>query len=452
MAIEWEWLETKKQEWHDMDPKFRYLLIGVTVVGTAFILWQRAVHQPTAPSTSAALPAQTMPATMPSTPANVAPAPTAGFSGVVGNVLPTSPRNQGLEELVTRLDGLQQTVDAMQRNGSVMPRDPNVPGGGATPFRAAPVGQSTPAMADSSGANPLGKDLPAQVSFDQPGSGAKSIAAHVPVAAGADATSSPVPAIADAPRPTMIADPVQPDSTEAGNKRADLVLPMYTGIEAVMLSGVNARPSGSNGSGAAGSVTSALDVGAPFVSRVKGTAIMPNSWKASDLENCFVGGSATAVLSAERAYGIADHISCIFKNGDVYEAPIKAYALDVDGTLGLAGKVVNKQGAMLMQAALTGMAAGLGSALAPTAVSSYNTNAGSGTSQSYTVPSPAFLAGTAVGQGVNHAATELSQFYLNFAKETFPVVEVTAGTRVTWILKEDIVLKKRMNNKDAAQS
>jgi conjugal transfer pilus assembly protein TraB len=156
-------------------------------------------------------------------------------------------------------------------------------------------------------------------------------------------------------------------------------------------------------------------------------------------------------LSAERAYAIADHISCISKEGEVYEAAISAYALDVDGTLGLAGKVVNKQGAMLMQAALTGMAAGLGSALAPSAVPSYNTNVGSGQQQGWTVPSPGFLAGTAVGQGINHAATQLSQFYLNFAKETFPVVEVTAGTRVTWILKQAIVLKKRNFKKDSDQ-
>ena len=82
---------------------------------------------------------------------------------------------------------------------------------------------------------------------------------------------------------------------------------------------------------------------------------------------------------------------------------------------------------------------------------SYNTNVGSGSEQSFTYPSPSYLAGTAVGQGINHAATELSQFYLNFAKETFPVVEVTAGTRVTWILKEDIVLKKRTPKKDTDQ-
>lgn len=446
MALEWQWLEQKKQEWNDMQPGFRYLLIAITVLGTAFITYNHFTRRPPQTSANAALPAQTV--TMPAQAAAAttgASAPT--FTGVVGNVLPTSPRNQGLENVVTDIDTLKSQVAMLQRQQGAMP----APTGINAPFRA-----STPAPAsasDSQGSNPLGKDLPEAVSFDQPGSHAKG---HPFDASGAGTSadgSAAAPQPADVPpaRPTMIADPVQAHASSDEDRRPDLVLPMYTGIEAVMLSGINARPSGSNGGGAAGSVTSALDVGAPFVSRVKGMAIMPNSWKASDLANCFIGGSATAVLSAERAYGIADHISCIFKNGDVYEAPMKAYALDVDGTLGLAGKVVNKQGAMLMQAALTGMAAGLGAALAPSAVPSYNTNAGSGTQQSYTYPSPSYLAGTAVGQGINHAATELSQFYLNFAKETFPVVEVTAGTRVTWILKENLVLKKRPVNKEAAQ-
>ncbi|WP_278498476.1 TraB/VirB10 family protein [Paraburkholderia fungorum] len=430
-----------------MDPKFRYLLIAVTVGGIALIAWQRITHPAAPTSSAAALPAQPVAA---AAPAAAAAASAPGFTSVVNSVLPTSPRNQGLEDLTAEIDGLKKEIHDMKANGGVAGSGMGTGAGMTGPFRASPATGASAAGAAAPGTNPLGKDLPEAVSFDQPGAKGANAANSTPVAAAPDAGASAVQPPPEPPaRPAMVADPAPAQPSAAADQRPDLVLPMYTGIEAVMLSGVNARPSGSNGGGAAGSVTSALDVGAPFVSRVKGLAIMPNSWKAGDLENCFVGGSATAVLSAERAYAIADHISCIFKNGDVYEAPMKAYALDVDGTLGLAGKVVNKQGAMLMQAALTGMAAGLGAALAPSSVPSYNTNVGSGSEQSYTYPSPSYLAGTAVGQGVNHAATELSQFYLNFAKETFPVVEVTAGTRVTWILKEDIVLKKRQTNKEA---
>ncbi len=441
-------IENKVQEWRDMDPKFRKLLIAVAVIGSGFIAYKSAMRQPPQPSTAAALPAT--PATASAAPsATAAQGAPAGFTQSV-NVLPSSPRNQGLEDLSTEIKALNKRLDDMQRgsaNGGVAGSNITLINRGDGAGASAPAASSGPT---ASAAGTTSKDLPDAVSFDQSGTRASN------AAVGGQSNADQAPAnVAPPPpskpaRPVLQADSVGKDATDDEPARPDLVLPMYTGLEAVMLSGVNARPSGAAG-GAAGTAMSAVNVGAPFVSRVKGLAIMPNSWKAADLANCFVGGSATAVLSAERAYAIADHISCISKEGEVYEAPINAYALDVDGTLGLAGKVVNKQGAMLMQAALTGMAAGLGSALAPSAVPSYNTNVGSGQQQGWTVPSPGFLAGTAVGQGINHAATQLSQFYLNFAKETFPVVEVTAGTRVTWILKQAIVLKKRNFKKDVDQ-
>lgn len=459
------WFSKKYEEWQEMQPIFRYLMIGIVAVFVPLMIYNAFFKAPPKHAPQAAAASPSGGGVLPSAAAAEPGAPAAGAApqpgGFQQRILPDSLRNQGLEVVMARLDSIEASqhrqesvIDTLQSQNTRTLR------GGALGAPAAatdaPVAASSTAGAAAQRPDPLGKDLPAAVSWDQPGaSGGKvksSLAADAATQAS-DATMAAPAAPLAPPRPTMVSDKIDTSAqANGGGSRPPLVLPMYTGIEAVMLSGVNARPSGSNegsAGGAAGRVTSALDVGAPFVTRIKGVAIMPNSWKASDLENCFVGGSATAVLSAERAYAIADHISCIFKNGEVYEGAIKAYALDVDGTLGLAGKVVNKQGAMLMQAALTGMAAGLGSALSPTAVSSYNTNAGQGTAQSYTVPSPAYLAGTAVGQGVNHAATELSQFYLNFAKETFPVVEVTAGTRVTWILEQDIELKKHTNTKEA---
>ena len=102
-----------------------------------------------------------------------------------------------------------------------------------------------------------------------------------------------------------------------------------------------------------------------------------------------------------------------------------------------------------MQSALAGMASGLGSAFSPSSLPSYNTSAVSGQAQGYQLPNPSLIAGSAVGQGINTAAAQLSKFYLEFAREIFPVVEVVAGTRVTWILKETIELHKTVPAKVA---
>ncbi|UVA77164.1 TraB/VirB10 family protein [Pandoraea commovens] len=432
-------ISQKKQEWQDMPPMFRALIAAVLIGGSGYILYKKMTAPAPAPSTASALPTQGAASSPVS--AQAAPAPQS-FAGV----LPTTSRNQGLEDLSAEIRALGRRMDAMAQGapggnsaGTQMGNITVVtPAGGASAASAAPG-------SDATAPSGPGKDLPAAVNFDRTDPNTARAAAPNQGAGFPEANPAP----AEPSRPMMVADAVKQEPNEdEGSKRPDLVLPKYTGIEAVMLTGINAMPSGSNG-GAAGDVKKMEEVGAPFVSRVKGLAIMPNSWKSSDLQNCFIGGGAVAVISAERAYATSQAISCIFSDGEVFEGKVNAYAVDIDGTLGLAGRVVNKQGTMLMQSALSGMAAGLGSALAPQAVPSYNTNTANGQQQSYTLPNPAYLAGTAVGQGINHAASQLSQFYLNFAKETFPVVEVTAGTRVTWILREPVVLKKRTANKDA---
>uniref|UniRef100_UPI00191C334B hypothetical protein n=1 Tax=Escherichia coli TaxID=562 RepID=UPI00191C334B len=74
---------------------------------------------------------------------------------------------------------------------------------------------------------------------------------------------------------------------------------------------------------------------------------------------------------------------------------------------------------------------------------SYVSNASAGGQAAYQLPNPRMLAETAVGTGVEKAASQVSKFYLDYAKEVFPVCEVTSGTRVTWVLEEPLELKRR---------
>jgi conjugal transfer pilus assembly protein TraB len=64
----------------------------------------------------------------------------------------------------------------------------------------------------------------------------------------------------------------------------------------------------------------------------------------------------------------------------------------------------------------------------------------SGDRQGIQYPNPKLVAGSALGGGVNEASKALARFYLDYAKEMFPVIEVNAGTRVTWILQETVEL------------
>lgn len=432
-----------KEEWSDMDPKFRWVLIATVVVGLlviGFRSMQPDKPPPVDPTRSS---------------------PMVGADGTVLDpnrvrVLPDTPRNQGIEDLSLQVARLTERLQRAEKtHGGARfgeegeaPALPSAVAVAASAAAAASAARSAPPPSSAGVSTPvdLGSTLPPD--FDAPGarSGSNGLpgqrsrlgATGGTIVGGTD--SNPVE-----PAPPHMK--VWPAETATVASLADTVggpvVPAYSALESVMLSGINARPSGSIG-GAVGSVNSANNVGAPFVTRIKGSAIMPNGWKLDDLGDCFLGGSGIAVLSTERAYVIADKLSCIAPNGEVFESPIKAYGLDVDGTLGIAGKLVSKQGSLLLQAALTGVASGLGAALAPSSLPSYNSNGTSGQTAGVQYPNPAAIAQTAVGQGINQAASQLSKFYLDYAKEVFPVVEVTSGTRVTWVLTESVELKKKL--------
>lgn len=418
--------ESFKQKWDELDPKFRYAMVGIVIVGI-IVVGANAYRNSNKP-----------PVVQPESVAAGSKVPGAGPASddpaFKMRVLPQTNRNQGLEDVASTMSRMEtalanlrgEVADLKQKNAlsAQQQAQPGVQG----PSRTPPV---APIDLD----RPLPGTAPAPVNFDQP------------TAKASTKTSLEKPAVRDEPPPQpgpplmKVWDADLAADAGAAADKPNPVIPVNSGLEAVMLSGVNARPSGSI-AGAVGSATSANSVGAPFVTRIKGDAVLPNGWKLDDLGDCFLSGSAVAVLSTERAYAISKTLSCVNAKGEVWESDIKAYALDVDGTLGLAGKVVSKQGSLLLQSALTGMASGLGAALTPTAVPSYNTNPSAGSTQSVQFPSPAALATTAVSQGINQAASQLSKFYLEYAREIFPVVEVTAKTRVTWILQESVELKR----------
>jgi conjugal transfer pilus assembly protein TraB len=400
-----------KQKWDDMDPKWRTVFICVLIAGPAFIYFQ---HQKNAAAQASAdkLRVEKMEEIGRRTPGEA----------VNFGVLPSSPRNQGLEDLATMVEQLRQELSDYKsgRNATPSSQPQNIQ---VSPPQSVDLSMPIETRSGAGGLNLAALDEPTPTK-NRPD----------PI------RENPAPQI-NPPKPSMKAWQPLMVADKPKEELPDLVIPVNSGIEGVLLTGVNARPSGAT-AGAVGTSTSANTVGAPFVTKLKGDAVLPNGWKLADLGDCFLGGSAIAVLSAERAYAISDTLSCIAPNGDVYEGPVKAFGVDVDGIQGLSGKVVSKQGAILARAFLTGIASGLGTALAPTAIPGFNNAATSGSTQ-FQTPDPSMVARTAVGTGMQNAASQLSRFYLEFARETFPVIEIPATTRITWILKESLVLKKK---------
>lgn len=413
-----------REKWAEVEPKYKYIIFGILAV-VPVLFYVQSMRRAEFERETAAKQIEKKAATELAATAQqpgVQPATAEVPGSFKFSALPASNRNMGLEDLSLKYEEAMRRLQILEtnqpkpgvNNASATSLPPDLKGTTPSPFEPASVKPPT---------------LPPPVNFEP----SKATLEGSPASAAPQIKKSQS-------SPAMQVWASEKPAPQEAAPMPKLMIPVNSGFEAVMLTGVYARPSGSVG-GAMGSTQSANTIGAPFVTRVKGSAILPNSWRVADISDCFLGGSAVANLSAERATVIANKLSCVSAAGDVYEASIKAYGVDIDGIQGLAGKVVSKQGAVLGQAFLVGIASGLGSALSPTAIPGYNSSATGGSTQ-YQQPNASIVAQTAVGQGLHTAAAQLSKFYLDFARELFPVVEVVSGTRVTWILLESAELTK----------
>lgn len=171
----------------------------------------------------------------------------------------------------------------------------------------------------------------------------------------------------------------------------------------------------------------------PALLRVKHEAILPNRYR-MDIRECFLIASGYGDLSAERAYMRAERISCVKKDGAVIETAIDAYSVGEDGKAGVRGRLVSKNGQIIGNALLSGFVAGISQAFAPQKVLAYRDNAQPGEQQPFQYPSPEMLAGQALTGGIKGAAEQIADYYLEMAKNIFPIIEVDAGRKIDFIM------------------
>jgi len=174
----------------------------------------------------------------------------------------------------------------------------------------------------------------------------------------------------------------------------------------------------------------------PLLLRVKDIAVLPNDVKAN-LKGCFIIASAYGDLSDERAHARLVNLSCISKTGEsVIDAPVKGFLVDSDGKIGLAGEVVTRMGALLGRSIIAGFFGGIGDALK----ASTTTQAISALGATQTVD-PGKVLQSGVGGGLSSGFSKLQDFYLEMAKQTFPIIEVGAVKTVTAVIETGVELE-----------
>jgi conjugal transfer pilus assembly protein TraB len=178
----------------------------------------------------------------------------------------------------------------------------------------------------------------------------------------------------------------------------------------------------------------------PIIARVQAPAVLPNHVRAN-LQGCFVVGNATGSLAKERVEVRAVSLSCLdFQERAVIDEQVKGFFVDTDGKKGLSGRVVTRSGALLARSFMAGVLSGFGEAVQATS----GTRAISplGEVRSFNAGD---IAASGIAGGVSKASEDLSELYLELAREAGPVVEVGAGKDVVLVIQEGVELKVRRN-------
>lgn len=192
-------------------------------------------------------------------------------------------------------------------------------------------------------------------------------------------------------------------------RRADSFVTAGSFAKVVLLSGFDAPTGGQ-----------AASMALPVVMRVKSFFNLPNYYRAN-LKECFITANAYGDLPSERAYIRTSKMSCVMRNGNVLEVDVKGHVSGEDGSFGMRGKVVSKQGALLAKTFFAGLFAGMGNSIA--AQNTIVATSALGTTQSID-PDKTVQAG--LGTGASTALNKLADFYLSQANSIFPIIEISA--------------------------
>lgn len=167
----------------------------------------------------------------------------------------------------------------------------------------------------------------------------------------------------------------------------------------------------------------------PALIRLTNLSFLPNKYRLS-MKGCFVIAEGYGSLSSERVYLRTVSLSCVSKNGSEHiSAPIHGYIVGYHGKVGLRGKVVTKQGAILVREMFAGILQGVGQVVRESSMTSSTSPFGE-----TQFLNPSKMGKTAIGSGLGVAAQDLSKFYMKMANSMVPVVIINAGRRLTLVL------------------
>ena len=216
-----------------------------------------------------------------------------------------------------------------------------------------------------------------------------------------------------------------------GKKRTEIYIPAGSIMSGTLITGLDAPSS-----------NQARRDPFPVLLRIKHDTILPNRFR-MDFRECFLISGGYGDMSSERAYLRAELLSCVKTDGTVIETPVDGFAVGEDGKAGIRGRLVSKNGQLIANSLLAGFVTGISQAFVPQRVQSLNLTNQSGVSAPYQYPSPEMIAGQGIAGGVRGASQQIAMYYMDMARNIFPVVEIDAGRKIDFVLIRGAGLDKK---------
>ena len=230
--------------------------------------------------------------------------------------------------------------------------------------------------------------------------------------------------IADALVYNKVAEPEKEEKKEEEIKPLR-ILPTGSITKVILLSGMDAP-----------TMARAKNNPLPVLMKVTDLSFLPNDWR-QDIKGCFFLGEGYGDLSSERAYVRVNTLSCVTEDGFHIDTPFKGAVYGEDGKVGLRGRVVTKQGALLARTLVAGFLEGVAEAFKQ---SNTIVSIAPDGSKTQTIDPKKALETGAYG-GLGKAAEKLADFYLKMADQVSPVIEISAGRQVDVTTLEPVELK-----------
>ena len=212
------------------------------------------------------------------------------------------------------------------------------------------------------------------------------------------------------------------EETRFESRKMDLMMGL---VDAIMVTGVDAPTN-------IGTKNSDAKDPLPVLLSVNSETIIANS-HVQEYKDCFILGTATGNATTERAYIRLSKLSCVAKGGETrIETDIEGWVYGEDNKVGVSGHLVTKSGSLILKGLMAGILQGI-------ADSTSNTdnyfNGGNGGYYNNNNTGFGESAAQGMGSGVGSAFKTLADFYIDMAKDLYPVIEVKGGREVQILVK-----------------